>query len=525
MSITTGSGIGTGNPFQNLTPMQQELSATDQTPRQALGITKNTDDVLFTTFGQNQYGPDKRDMYKSTPSNPNLERPLNTFRVSTGLVDQEGPSFEANYQTLLKMLDEDTREYLEGELEYPQDQQEDWANALNQVLQGIAVGMTIFDNIYGSLGLESIQNGALLNGLSALNAVNSSNQNISDIASANSQYLESLGPNDPNYDKSTLVNTILKEYVETLGNIIASIKNEGVTPNSDKALTNLSNKTADFIPEAKTLLSSGNLGTLVVALTTMAFITGANGLPSASSATSISLNATFLGLQDTPIGSLSNAFASALQALALPESGAGEKDLLTGLIAATIAISAGIAFATLPEGKPTSVDSHKQELATAFILAAGIPLTIFNEAGSALGADEKGQKAISAALTALSLMVANFIWTPKNTEETYRLPPRTSEEVRTSLQVIADQITDAVHSGRLSSASEPVAAALYHASASLSDGDYGTFFSVLSTGLHQLGINWADLTGDLKNIGDATTNARTALDPANVSVPTQTINA
>lgn len=525
MSITSGSGTGTGNPFQQITPMQQELSATDQTPRLALGITKNTDDVSFTTFGQNQYGPDKRDLYKSTSSNPNLERPLNTFRVGTGLVDQQGLNWQENYEALLNMLPEDTREYLKEELEYPPEQQEDWANALNQVLQYIAVGMTTFDNIYGSLGLETIQNGALINGMSALNAINTANQNIGDVTSANTQHLESLGPNDPNYDKSTLVNTIMKEYAENLGNIIASIKNDGVTPNSDKALSNLSNKSNEFLPEANTLLSSGNLGALVVALSTLSFITGANGLPNASAATSISLNASFLGLQDTPLGTLSSSIASALQALALPGSGTGEKDLLTGLIAATIALSAGIAFATLPEGKTTAVDSHKQELGTAFVLAANIPHTIFNEAASALGADEKGQKTISAALTALALMVANFIWAPKNSEETYRLPPTASDQVRSSFQTIADEVTDAVRTGRLSSASEPVSAALYHATASLSDGDYGTFFSVLSTGLHQLGINWEDLTGDLKNIGDVTANATTAFDSSNANVPTQTINA
>lgn len=521
MSITTGSGLSGGNPFQPLSPLQQELSATDQAPRQNMGITKNTDDVMFTTFGQNKYGPDKRDLYQADSSNPNLQRPLNTFRVGTGLVDQPEVNSEQKFQELLNMLPEDTRQFLED----PAEQDNPLTIALNQILQSTAVLLTSFDNVAANAGLENIQNGALLNGLAAANALGTASVSTSDVLEGNVALLADVGPNDPGYDNMTLVGKTLNGYAETLSDIIASIKNNGVSPQSQKALGDLSDKANSFIPEGNVLLNSGNQSILLDNLKALALVSGANSLIEASSSLSISLNASQIGLDNTTLGKLTDTIASALQSIALPDSGNGSKTLLSGLIAAALAGSAGIAFATLPDDNPRAIDYYKQELGTALALSAGVPQTIFNEAASSLGASTKGQAVISAALTALSLLVVNFIWTPTNTEETYKLPSRASDEVKTSLQTIADEVTSAVRSGRLSSSSLPVSAALYHASASLSDEDYGTFFSVLRTGLSQYDISLEDLKSDLKNIGDLTDTASTAFDPNNANVPTQTMSA
>lgn len=204
MTLNIGGGNVVPNPqpdFFNQIATRDEVAKEGNVGVSNVVIAPNTDDISFVNM--NKYSAQQ---YRADPKNPNLAKPIGSFRTTQGEQRETGEDWNSIYQNLTEQLPEEVQKGLEEGLsaEY---------QTLRNVLEDTSKKLELQRNIAGRLELKDVNEKADYNRAYPDQHLQNAVGTGQEFTGISHEVLKLMTPNDPDYLSSKELTNNVEEFL------------------------------------------------------------------------------------------------------------------------------------------------------------------------------------------------------------------------------------------------------------------------------------------------------------------------
>lgn len=496
MTVTgSGSGGNIGGPQQ---PLQRELETTAWTDvnKMLLAIVKDSIDLSFTEMGGNV----KR--HHTEPGRPTLHPMLN-LRTASGGITEEDQSWLPHYEELLDLLPADLKEQLAEDQALPFESRHPLLVCLDNLLKALAKAAAWLEVAISPVDVASLAAARTRLNLALPFMMLKTSMTMGDTILAEARnFLTSVGPNHPQFDRLNNVISQLDEALEELRGIYGEME-EG---NIDIIKSEEFAAFAEALEELNTFYHSTELSQdlriLSPLLKTLTAITSAFSLGIGSPSLFLGLMIAGVGFNSSEseagiVGESLEKMVNTLIGAIIPDGRVGDRTMLTLLT--TTSLIALIAFAQVIGdvgiGRyPTLDRADGERFSLDLLLHLGSNLGLIHDlfahvaTASGLTGNDHTIATESLATTAMLLIILGAAETDHHT----------AEELLTSLRPHLLSSTETLE-GFAEDIPE-LGLFLQQAKMALEEDNIAGFVEALGSALALIGISMDQLTEDLQEL-------------------------
>lgn len=495
--IGTGSGVGgnIGGPQQ---PLQRDLEMTAWTDvnKALVAIVKDSIDHVFTQMGSHV------ERERTEPGRPTLH-PLLHLRSASGEVAEEDQSWLPRYEELRKLLPPELEAQLAEELALPSEDRNPLFVALDNLLKALAKASAWLEVAIVPVDVASIAAARTrLNlALPFMMLVTSMTMGETILTEARN-YLITVGPNHPDFDRLNSVLTQLDEALAELRSVYGEMEEGNLDIIKSKEFAAFAEALEELNVFYHSRELSQDLQILSPLLITLTAITSAFTLGVGSPSLFLGLMIAGIGLNSSEseagvVGESLEKIVNTLIDALIPDGGIGDRTFLTMLT--TISLISLIAFGQVIGdvgiGSYSNVEGDDGErFSLDLLLHMGVNLSLIHDlfahitTASGLTGENHTIGTESLAVTAMLLTILGAAETNNHTAEELLISLR--PQLMSSLETLEG----------LAGENQELALFLQQAGMALEEENITGFVETLNSALALIGISGDQLTEDLQEV-------------------------